>query len=132
MKKTLIALLAVGVFFSYFEIPAPRYSELNDYPSIIATELEVAIKFDPSLSHAELKVLRAWHWRWGRYGAGLQIWGIQNQSQQQLIVQHLNTIKSKIGIRRFIRAELWSGYPGVPPHTSSEPENVVILKAFSS
>jgi hypothetical protein len=132
LKKALLTLLAVGVFFSYFELPAPRYSELNDYPSVVATELETSIKLDPSLSNAGLKVLRAWGWRWGRYGARVQVWGIQNRSQQKLIEQHLKSIKSKLGTKRFIRAELWSVYPGVPPHTSTEPEKVVILGSFSS
>jgi len=132
LKKALIGVLVVGVFFSYFELPAPRQSLPMDYPSVVSVELENSIKLDPSLASANLRVLWAWGWRWGRYGASVQVWGIQNQAQQERVEQHLKAIKSRIGIKRYIRAELWSGYPGVPPHRSPDPEKVIILRSFSS
>ncbi len=97
-----------------FEIPGPRYSEPTDYPSKIATALNQAIQSDPALNQSHLRVLWSWDWRW-RYGAGLQVWGIENPSQREAIVQHLKLIKANLRVDRFIRIEFISGSPDRPP-----------------
>ena len=114
-KKALIGVVAVGLLFSYFEFPAPRYSEPTDYPSVVALELEKSIKADQSFGNVDLRVLRSWAWRWGRYGAGIQIWGIQNQRQQEILLQDLKTIKLRAGSKRFVEVEFISGLPDRPP-----------------
>jgi hypothetical protein len=114
-KKALIGVIAVGLFFTYFELPAPRYSEPTDYPSVVADELKKSIKVDQAFAHVNLRVMRAWGWRWGRYGASIQIWGVQNQRQQEVLLQHLKTIKLRIGSKRFVEVEFMGGLPDGPP-----------------
>ena len=112
-KSLLLSFAIVVAGFSYVELPGIRYCEPNDFPSVIAVRLETKIKETNSLNSTQpLPVMRGWDWRWGRYGAGLQIWGIDTQWQQDTILNHLKQIKAESGSHRFINVEFMHGLPG--------------------
>jgi hypothetical protein len=114
-KPVLIGIVLVGLFFAYFELPTPRASGPTDYPSVLADELKIFIKSDPTFENVDLRVLRSWGWRWGRWGARIQIWGIQNQHQQEVLLQHLKNAKPRLGAKRFVSVEFLGGLPDRPP-----------------
>ena len=103
-----VALVAVGSFYSC-ELPAPRYSESGDYPSKVADELAKALNRDPAFTGQQFRVLRSWGWRWGRYGANLQIEGVATQPQQVAVLNHLREIKHALNSDRFISVECIEG-----------------------
>ena len=134
MRKTLVVIsciaLAVTIilFSTKFEMPGPRHSQPNDYPSLVAVDLKQAIHADSNLNRGDLRVLWCWDWRW-RYGADIQVWGIENPSQQEAIIRHLESIKSNLGTGRFIHVEFLSGPPDRPPFGKSL--NKVLIKTQS-
>ena len=100
-----MASVTAGLTSVSCEVPGPRYSEATDYPSRVADELTKALGQDPSFQGHQFRVLRAWSWRWGRYGAVLQVEGVTTPAQQAAVLSHLRAIKQSLNTGRFISVE---------------------------
>ena len=109
-----LGVVICGICLGYMELPSPRYSEGTHYPSVLATRLEFAIKADERLANTRFRVLRTWGWRWGRWCASIQVWGVENDYQEQLILDHLRAIRADIKSRRAIQVEFVQGLPEPP------------------
>jgi len=120
-----IPLLALGLWIAGFEMPGPRYSEAMDFPSVVAERASVLLSQDPTFQSQKPIVLRAWNWRWGRYCATIQVWGIQNVSQRAAASRVLHQVSDELGHARYIQAEYRAGRPDSAPFGSKLGDEVI-------
>ena len=109
-----VVVVGVALLTGRLELPGPRYSESTDYPSRVSVALQQEIAKDPILMNQPMRVLWAWDWRWGRYCATVQVWGVATQEQQARLIQHLREIKSTTPDHRTIKVEFLEMLPDAP------------------